>query len=100
MLIEEQAPADPHDPGGIAALAAKRRRALPGANKGFLRQIIGVAWSREPRKEGAQPRLVSQDQKLECTAIPPGDPLVEGVILIVAQRPVPLRPPRAPDGDG
>src|SRR3546814_2598404 len=42
-LVEEDPPADPHDPGGIAALSPVVAGALPGADEGLLRQIVGIA---------------------------------------------------------
>src|SRR3546814_1310244 len=52
-LVEEDPPADPHDPGGIAALSPVVAGALPGADEGLLRQIVGIA-ARDPRQKGAR----------------------------------------------
>src|SRR3546814_13566206 len=66
-LVEEDPPADPHDPGGIAALSPVVAGALPGADEGLLRQIVGIA-ARDPRQNGAQPPLVPHPPELDGAA--------------------------------
>lgn len=102
MSVEKQAPANAIEPGGIAVRSAKVPSPQPGADKGFLRQIVGIISPRNPGQKGAQPRLVPQHQQLESGTVPPGGALTKRQIfiaaLIAAQRPSPPRPPPATGG--
>lgn len=62
VRIEEQAPADPVQPPGIAALPAVIAGALPGAQKAFLRQLVANPGSGQPSQKMTQPPLVPGDQ--------------------------------------
>src|SRR3546814_15150892 len=52
-LVEEDPPADPHDPGGISALSPVVAGALPGAAEAILPQIVSIA-ARSPPQAKSQ----------------------------------------------